>query len=125
MLTHAACAQTPTNPSPIALGAWGGDHVGMTVENAGAHFEFDCAHGEVATAPVADTRGQFSWAGAFIREHGGPIREGEAPDSHAATYAGTVTANKMLLTVRLTDLGEMAGPFTLNYGSAGRVVKCL
>ena len=124
-LTHATCANTPTNPSPIALGTWGGDHVSMKVESAAAHFEFDCASGEVATALMTNTRGDFSATGLFIREHGGPVREGEAPDSHPASYVGTVMASRMLLTVRLMDLGDIAGPFTLDYGSAGRVVKCL
>jgi len=62
---------------------------------------------------------------AFVREHGGPIRQGEVPDSHPASYAGTVTANTMALTVRLTDLAETIGSFTLAYGSRGRIVKCL
>ena len=109
----------------VALGVWGGDHVTMTVASAGGHFEFDCAHGDVGTTLVLDARGQFSATGVFVREHGGPIRPGEAPDSHPASYAGTMTANTMMLTVRLTDLAETIGTFTLTYGSPGRVVKCL
>jgi hypothetical protein len=97
----------------------------MVVASAGAHFEFDCAHGNVGTTLVLDARGQFSATGAFVREHGGPIRQGEEPDSHPASYAGTVTANTMMLTVRLTDLAETIGTFTLTDGSPGRVVKCL
>jgi hypothetical protein len=124
-LTHATCANTPTNPSPIALGAWGGDHVAMTVQSVSAHFEFDCAHGDVATALVANTRSEFSATGVFVREHGGPVREAEVPDSHPASYEGTVKARRIILTLRLTDTGETAGPFTLDYGVAGRIVKCL
>ena len=104
---------------------WGGDHVTVTVASAGAHFEFDCAHGDVGTTLVLNARGEFIATGAFFREHGGPIRQGEVPDSHPAIYDGAVAANTMILTVRLTDLAETVGSFTLTYGSPGRVVKCL
>jgi len=125
-LAQPGCASAPSGPSStLALGVWGGDHVTTTVASTGTHFEFDCAHGDVGTPLVLDARGQFSATGTFVREHGGPIREGELPDSHPASYAGTVTTHTMTLTVRLTDLAETIGAFTLTYGSPGRVVKCL
>lgn len=125
-LAHASCASAPSGPSStVAPGVWGGDHVIMRVANAGTHFEFDCAHGDVETTLVLDARGQFVASGAFVREHGGPIRQGEVPDSHPAIYEGAVAANTIILTVRLTDRAETIGSFTLAYGSAGRVVKCL
>jgi len=74
---------------------------------------------------VLDARGQFNATGVFVREHGGPVRLDEASDSHPANYAGTVTANAMVLTVRLSDLAETIGTFTLTMGAPGRVVKCL
>jgi hypothetical protein len=64
-------------------------------------------------------------SGTFAREHGGPVRVGQVPDSHPAAYVGSVTATTMLLTVRLTDTNEVIGTFTLSRGSPGRVVKCL
>jgi hypothetical protein len=109
----------------VTPGTWGGDHITMTVASAVTHLEFDCAHGDVGTALVLDRHGRFTETGTFVREHGGPIREGEVPDSHPASYAGTVTANTIVLTVRLTDVAETIGPFTLTYGLQGRVVKCL
>jgi len=125
-LAHAACAGAPSSPSStVALGVWGGEHIIMTVTSASGHFEFDCAHGDVGTTLVLDARGKFSATGSFVREHGGPIRLGEASDSHPASYAGTVTGNAMVLTVRLTDLAETIGTFMLTVGSPGRVVKCL
>src|SRR6266849_4268008 len=73
-LAQAACASAPSGPSSTAaLGVWGGDHVTVTVASAGAHFEFDCAHGDVGTPLVLDGRGQFNATGTFVREHGGPI----------------------------------------------------
>src|SRR2546425_2074319 len=74
VISGSACA-SPTSPSSV-LGMWGGDHVAMTVGDAGSHLEFDCAHGDVPGALKTDARGNFSEAGTFVREHGGPIRLG-------------------------------------------------
>ena len=123
-LAHAACASAPSSPSSVAAGVWGGDHVTTTIAGTGTHFEFDCAHGDGAPL-VPDARGQFNLTGVFVREHGGPIRQDEMPDSHPAVYTGTMTADAMTLTVRLTDPAETFGVFKLTYGSPGRVVKCL
>jgi hypothetical protein len=121
----AACGGSPANPSTSPIGVWGGDHISLTVTDAGSHAELDCAHGEVPTPWVVDARDAFSIRGTFVREHGGPIRVGEAPDSHPADYVGSLTANTMVLTVQLTDTKDVIGTFTLTRGASGRVVKCL
>jgi hypothetical protein len=121
-----ACDGPATGPSSqVPAGVWGGDHVAMTVADAATHLEFDCAHGDIPGAIRVDSRGRFQVAGAFVREHGGPIRQGEVPDSHPATYSGSVTAATMVLTIRLDDSREVMGTFTLVRGSSGRVLKCL
>jgi len=121
-----ACSGASTGPSsPVPAGVWGGDHVAMTVADAATHLELDCAHGEITGAITVDGRGQFDVAGVFVREHGGPIRQGEVPDSHPAKYFGSVTSTTMVLTIRLGDSNEMIGMFTLARGSSGRVLKCL
>ena len=61
----------------------------------------------------------------FVREHGGPIREDEKPDVYPAMYTGTVTAQTMQLTIRLTDSQALIGTFMLTRDAPGRVVKCL
>ena len=104
---------------------WGGDHIAMTVTDTGAHVEFDCAHGEISGSQTLNARNEFNVIGTFVREHGGPIRVGEAPDSHPAAYVGIVTSTSMVLTVRLTDTNDVIGTFTLLRDSTGRVVKCL
>ena len=121
-----ACGGALTGSSSVvSAGVWGGDHVALTVTGAATHLELDCAHGDIPGAFTADARGQFALTGTFVREHGGPIREGEAPDSHPATYSGSVSSAAMGLTIRLSDSTEAIGPFTLARGSSGRVVKCL
>ncbi len=127
LVTLAGCAGSSTGPSGVVLaGVWGGDHVSLTIADGGSSYlEFDCAHGDIPGPLIPDTQGQFAVPGTFVRERGGPIREGDPPDAHPATYAGTVTASSMQLTVRLTQTDDLIGTFTLTQGAPGRVVKCL
>lgn len=120
-----ACTGSPSNPSPVSLGMWGGDHVTMTVAATATHLEFDCAHGDIPGALATDSRNEFSVVGTFVREHGGPIRLDVPPDAHPAIYAGSVQSDRMALTIRLTDTGDLIGSFTLIRGIGGRIVKCL
>ena len=121
-----ACAWPPLRmPPTVPTGLWGGDHIAMTVTDTGTHVELDCAHGDIPDGLGIDARNQFSVAGTFVKEHGGPIREGEVPDSHPAVYVGLLTSNHLELSIRLADTGDMLGTFALTRGVAGRVVKCL
>jgi hypothetical protein len=120
-----SCSGSSTSPSPLPAGVWGGDHISMSVAAAGTHIELDCAHGEIPSAIDVDRRGEFAVAGTYVREHGGPIRLGEIPDSHPAMYSAVVMSATMTLMIRLTDTNESIGPFALVSGSSGRVFKCL
>jgi len=95
------------------------------VTDTSTHLELDCAHGDIPAVLTLDRQGQFQVAGTYTREHGGPIRQGEIPDSHPAIYSGLVASKMMTLTIRLSDANESIGPFTLVSGSLGRVFKCL
>ena len=120
------CAGSPTGPiGPVLPGVWGGDHVTLTIADGGSQLEFDCAHGSIPGPLITDSRRQFEVPGIFVRERGGPIREGDPLDAYPATYAGAVTARSMQLTVRLTQTGDLIGTFTLTRGVPGRVLKCL
>jgi len=120
-----ACSAAPTGPSTSLVGAWGGDHVSLTVSAGASHVEFDCAHGDTPNALTLDDRGVFTASGTYVREHGGPIVVGQLPDSHRAVYSGSVSGNTMALAVQLTDTREVIGTFTLIRDASGRVVKCL
>ena len=109
----------------VPTGDWGGDHIAMTVASLSTHIELDCAHADVPTTLRTDERSQFSAAGTFVREHGGPVRDGEILDAHPATFVGSVTATNIVLTIRLTDSSDVIGTFSLARGATGRVVKCL
>jgi hypothetical protein len=111
-------------PSSL-VGVWGGDHIAMTITESSVHVELDCAHGDVPGSITIDARGQFTVAGTFVREHGGPIRVDEPLDSHPAMYTGSVSSNAMTLTIQQTDTNQTIGTFALMRGTQGRVVKCL
>jgi hypothetical protein len=120
-----SCGDTATGPSRLPAGVWGGDHISMSVADSSAHLELDCAHGDIPSGLTLDRQGHFDAAGAYVREHGGPIREGEVLDSHPAIYHGLVASTTMTMTIRLSDTNESLGTFTLVLGSPGRVVKCV
>ncbi len=118
----ASCGKAPTGPVPT--GDWGGQHIGMVVNNDGAAIEYDCARGTIdQTLLAAD--GMFTAIGTHIRGHGGPVREGEIPDKHPARYDGRIDGRTMTLEVTLTDSGEKLGTFTLERGASPSVFKCL
>ena len=126
MTASVSCGGAVSDPSPLRLaGAWGGDYVSMTVTMAASHLEFDCAHGEIPSAVTLDEAGAFTAPGAYIREHGGPIREGETGETHPAIYSGTVRGGTMRLLVFLTDTNDTLGTFTLARDVPGLVLKCL
>jgi hypothetical protein len=118
-----ACG-SPLEPSLVAEGQWGGDHVAATVTAAGAHFEFDCASADSSQPLTLDERQRFTVPGRFVPEHPSVV-EGQVEDAHPSTIAGTVMADQMTLTIRLTDTGNTIGPLTLERGVSSRLSKCL
>ncbi len=118
----AAACGTPSTPSMMPTGVWGGDHIALTVEVTSAHVELDCAHGNI---PIRLPDAAFTVAGTFVREHGGPILVDETLDSRPALYVASMSGGVMTLTIRLGDSGELVGTFTLTRGATGRIVKCL
>jgi hypothetical protein len=119
------CSSSSSSPSPPLTGMWGGNDIALTVAETGTHVEFDCAHGDIPGPLTLNIRNAFNVSGTFGRDLGGPIRIGQVPDSHPAVYFGTVAATTMVLTVQLTDTGDVVGTFTLSRGLTGRVLKCL
>jgi hypothetical protein len=115
----------PSAPTELPPGQWGGEHISLTVSPTGASLEFDCAHGTVDEAPRLDPQGQINLRGMYVREHGGPIREGEPEDSHPALYFGQLQGPSVLLSIRLTDVGMQIGPYVAQLGQQPRLVKCL
>jgi hypothetical protein len=110
--------------STIPSGQWGGPHVSLEAADTGAALEFDCAHGSIKAPLSLGADGRFHLPGTFIREHGGPIRIGEAEDSQEARYSGTIRGATMTLSIELARDQITDGPFTLQFESPGKIFKC-
>ena len=121
-------ASSPT-PSPetvdqrIAPGVWGGSNILLEVTEAGARVEFACAHGTLSK-PLMLKDGRFDVEGTFVRERGGPVREGEGEKGITARYRGEVSGEEMTFVLSLTDDGSDAETFKLTKGAHPRLFKC-
>lgn len=124
-LVLTGCSGVSRPSGLVPQGAWGGDHVELVLDAAHGTLEFDCAHGTMQAPIPVDREGAFSVTGIFVREHGGPIRDGELPDQHPAVYSGTTDGKRMTLTVALSDESQQMGTFELVLGGRPRLLKCL
>jgi hypothetical protein len=123
-LTILATACT-TQPAADPAGAWGGDHIALSVTADGATLEYDCATGLIDEVVSPDAEGRFHALGSHDIGHGGPVKQGELPDRHPASYRGHIAGDTMTLTVTLTDRGMEVGTFELTRGAVPRIVRCL
>lgn len=105
------------------VGRWGGPHTSLTLTDTGGAIEYDCAHGTLGAPVRLDRRGRFEIGGVHVREHGGPIRVGEVPDSVPARYVGEVHGDRMTLRVHVA--ADTLGPLELRRGAEPQLVKCL
>jgi len=104
-------------------GAWGGDHVLLTVSDGGGRVDFDCAHGTLDHLLRLDDRGRFSVAGTFALEQSGSPA-GETLPVHTARYQGRIDRQKIEFTVTVEGQSGQ-GPFTVTLGKAPKLTKCL
>jgi hypothetical protein len=98
-------------------------HVGLTLTETNGTISYDCAHGGLSSPVVADRAGYFDVGGVHVREHGGPIRDGEVPDSLPARYLGQVSGDRMKLRVVVGP--DTLGPFELQLGATPQLFRCL
>lgn len=108
----------------LAPGVWGGEHIRLDVTPPGATVEFDCAQGTISQRIVVDRRGRFVIDGAYVAEHGGPVRMNEQASSLPVRFSGRISGKRMTLTVRRRDTKKLIGTFTLRHGQEGALVKC-
>ncbi len=113
--------------SPGATGTlparvWGGQGIQMTVTDAGADLDFDCASGQITEPLALDAQGHFDVRGTFSAEHGGPVRPDEVDAGRAARYTGQVQDKTMTLTITAGE--EKIGTYTLTRDRRAKLVKC-
>jgi hypothetical protein len=122
-------SQAPANSAEsskkVSLGSWGGAHISLQVKEKGGVFELDCANGVIEDPLTLDPMDRFDCKGSYVREHGGPAREGQRPDVHPARFWGSSDGKKMTLMIKLTDTGQTVGEFTLILGREPQLTKCL
>jgi hypothetical protein len=107
----------------VPAGAWGGDHVVLTVTDNGGSVEFDCASGTLDHPLRLDDRGRFSVPGTFVPQHPGATRTSDAAQSRPARYQGRLDRQKLEFTV--TVEGETGqGPYTVTLAKAPKITKC-
>jgi hypothetical protein len=110
-------------PGVPLTGAWGGRSAALSLTESGGTVEYDCAHGTISDPLVPDEDGAVRAAGVHVREHGGPVRDGEPVDAAPAIYVGSVRAGT--LTLRVIVGAYTLGPFVVQRGVAPQLFKCL
>jgi len=124
LLLISAATARPRKMQRLGIGTWGGAHIRIQVNERSASVEYDCANGSIEGPLTLDSKGRFNWRGFHRREHGGPIRIDEKPNSTPATYTGWIKGDAMTVTVKLEGSDEPLGTFTLERGTRGRIFKC-
>jgi len=125
LLFAVACAANPGGASRlerVPTGDWGGQHVRLTVADAGGTIEFDCAHGSLDEPLLLDPSGRFDVKGRLVAE-GGPVQKDQPENARPARYHGESDGQQMSLQVTLEG-GEDGGTFSLAKGATARLVKC-
>ena len=112
------------SPAQEMSGDWGGAHARLSLTATGGTVEFDCAHGELASAILLDPKSRFDVAGTYVEEHGGPVRRDEPAKPRPVRYAGQVSGSRMRLTVTRTDTKARIGAFEVERGREAELMKC-
>lgn len=106
----------------IPIGLWGGKHINIDVAEKSASIEYDCAHGVIEGPLEVDANGRFNLRGTHTPERGGPIHANGSEPAHPATFTGSISGNKMTLTLKLEGADDET--FTLEKGKQGDLFKC-
>lgn len=108
----------------VITGEWGGEHIGLQINEDGAEIDFDCANGRINQRITPDKNGKFDLTGTYTVERGGPTRDDQPLPTYSANYVGIVKDKTMTLTVTLIDNKKDIGTFTLTKDTRARVMKC-
>ena len=97
--------------APTATGDWGGTDVSLTLTPSGGTLSYACGYGSIKPGWSLTGTGAFSAVGQHFFG-GGPVPpQGHPP--HPAIYAGRVDGDHLTLTVTLSDLQTVLGPYDL------------
>jgi hypothetical protein len=105
----------------VPQGTWGGEHVGLVVDGAGAAVDLDCAHGQITVPMRLEPDGSFSLPGYYVWDIG-PTENPE--NRQPATYSGRTDGQRLTLSFVLLDDGSGDGPFTAFLGAEPQLQEC-
>lgn len=116
------CASEPTGPlDRIPDGNWGGDRIGLFVDQSGVTFVFDCSGGRVDQPIVLDAGGNFDVLGTYS---GGGNTQNADHSPHPARYAGHATRTHVDVTRTVLDQSDPGVSFSAFLGASPMVVAC-
>ena len=121
-IAASACASLPPGGVPVT-GEWGGNHIGLTLEDSGGRIEYDCAAGTIGPI-VPDAAGRFAVRGTHTPGSGGPDIAGHVPPTFAARFTGSVRGDRMTFEGHVQN-GVRLGPFELRRGAEPGIFRCL
>jgi hypothetical protein len=117
-------AIAPSGAPDMKTGSWGGAQAELRIENnQPAQLEMPCAHARIDRPLEISNDGAFDWKARYFQERPGPAREDEKNEGVDARISGRVDGDRVTLNV-IVDGKTVAGPLTLDFGKAARIVKC-
>ena len=119
LLALACQEDSPTGPSRLARGVWGGEETALTVTRSGGRLAQNCAEGSLEQPLLLDAAGHFEATGTYTVT--GPV----AILYRQALYSGTVEGDLMTLTVFVPETNTRIGPLQLLSGRQTQVPPCL
>jgi len=112
---------TPLLPGGMIGGTWGGDNAAVIADDTSAHVHIGCTSGD-AHEPIIPVDGKFSVKGDYDPVVSPIVRDPRWV--HPATFSGTVSGRRMLLTVTLTDTAVTLGPVSVVYDQEPKMNPC-
>ena len=117
-------AIAPSGTPDMKTGSWGGAQAVLRIDDdQPAQLELPCAHARIDRPLALTNDGAFDWKARYFQERPGPAREDEQNDGVDARISGRVDKDRVTLNV-IVDGQTVAGPLTLDFGKASRIVKC-
>lgn len=122
------CARSDTTRPPdttrLSVGSWGGENVGVIVEDSVAHVHIDCTLGNFDAPITLDAQHRFTASGSYVlRAY--PVQVGPPLP---AQFAGIVEGDRLTFTVAVNDTVEKKlvalGPVVVRYGRAANMRAC-
>ncbi len=124
LLPGACVSPTDTLPRDLAMGTWGGEQVGMIVQDTVAHVHIQCTLGDFRAPIVLDETGRFEVDGSYLLK-AYPVARGP---TMPARLAGRLRGNTLTLTVAVHDTVDqrlvVLGPVDVVYQREPRMAMC-